>query len=498
MPLFKRPFRNFRRRSRKYFPERTENDKTNGISAQLNDLVASIPNATSRKLFFAEMQSFIALYNRHLSDMLQGQQLEWDKVAIPADGQIISYERLADKGTAGLQKLAVLKVNGGLGTTMGLNGAKSALEVQDNLTFLDLVVQQIEHLNTTERVDVPLLLMTSFNTEEDTLRIVKNYANRPVKITTFNQSRYPRILKESTSLLAKDVQESKSAWYPPGHGDLFNALQRSGVLDRLLSEGKQYLFVSNSDNLGAVVDKRILQYMIERESEFIMEVTNKTRVDMKGGTLINYEGSLRLLETAQVPPQCMEEFHSGRKFKVFNTNNLWIDLKAVKRVFQSESLQLDIISNSKQMDDGRTVIQLETAAGSAIKHFERACGVRVPRSRFLPVKNCSDLLLVKSDLYVLEHGSLRMNRNRMFDIPPVIKLGEHFRKINQFQKRFKQIPHILDLDHLTVAGDVHFGRNVTLRGTVIIVANEDQRIDIPDGCTLENRMVSGNLNMIEL
>jgi UDP-N-acetylglucosamine pyrophosphorylase len=135
----------------------------------------------------------------------------------------------------------------------GLNGAKSALEVQDNLTFLDLVVQQMEHLNTTEHVDVPLLLMTSFNTEEDTLRIVKNYANRPVKITTFNQSRYPRILKESMSLLAKDVQESKTAWYPPGHGDLFNALERSGVLDRLLTEGKQYLFVSNSDNLGAVL-----------------------------------------------------------------------------------------------------------------------------------------------------------------------------------------------------------------------------------------------------
>jgi len=194
---------------------------------------------------------------------------DWSKVTPPEEDQIISYQRLPDAGTAALDKLAVLKVNGGLGTSMGkyepatetqyfaqqiigMNGAKSALEVQSNFTFLDLIVQQIEHLNTTANVDVPLLLMTSFNTEEDTLRIIKKYANRPVKITTFNQSRYPRLLRESLLPFAKNVQEGRAAWYPPGHGDLYQSLDRSGVLDRLLAQGKEYLFVSNSDNLGAM------------------------------------------------------------------------------------------------------------------------------------------------------------------------------------------------------------------------------------------------------
>jgi len=134
-----------------------------------------------------------------------------------------------------------------------MNGAKSALEVQNNLTFLDLVVQQVEHLNTTHNADVPLLLMTSFNTEEDTLPIVKKYVNRQVKITTFNQSRYPRLLQETLLPLARNVQEAKAAWYPPGHGDMFISLYRSGVLDRLLMEGREYIFASNSDNLGAVL-----------------------------------------------------------------------------------------------------------------------------------------------------------------------------------------------------------------------------------------------------
>ena len=133
-----------------------------------------------------------------------------------------------------------------------MTGAKSALEVKDDMTFLDLTVRQIEHLNTTNRVDVPLILMTSFNTHEDTLRIIKKYANQQLRITTFNQSRYPRILKETLMPLPKRADDDKKNWYPPGHGDLYNALLHSGVLDQLLSEGKEYLFVSNSDNLGAV------------------------------------------------------------------------------------------------------------------------------------------------------------------------------------------------------------------------------------------------------
>lgn len=226
-----------------------------------------------------------------------------------------------------------------------MTGAKSALEVKDDMTFLDLTVRQIEHLNTSRKVDVPLVLMTSFNTHDDTLRIIKKYANQRLRITTFNQSRYPRIFKETLLPCPRTADDDKKHWYPPGHGDLYNALLHSGVLDQLISEGKEYLFVSNSDNLGAVVDDKILQHMIDSQCEFCMEVTDKTKADIKGGTLIDYEGSVRLLEVAQVPAEHLEEFKSSaclrdrpqptvansaslvRKFKIFNTNNIWINLK---------------------------------------------------------------------------------------------------------------------------------------------------------------------------
>ncbi|KAI0266824.1 UTP-glucose-1-phosphate uridylyltransferase [Gloeopeniophorella convolvens] len=485
--------------SQMHFKSATTGVATKTMRNELNRLVQTISDPAARKIFDTEMQSFFYLFTRYLTEKAKSQDLDWDRIKSPAAEQIVPYDSLPKAATSeALSKLAVLKVNGGLGTSMGMTGAKSALEVKDDMTFLDLTVRQIEHLNTTHRVDVPLILMTSFNTHEDTLRIIKKYANQQLRITTFNQSRYPRILKETLLPAPQSANDDKKSWYPPGHGDLYNALLHSGVLDQLLAEGKEYLFVSNSDNLGAVVDQQILQHMIDTQAEFIMEVTDKTKADVKGGTIIDYDGSIRLLEIAQVPSEHVEDFKSVRKFKIFNTNNIWINLRALKRVMENEGMDLEIIINPKQTDDGQAVIQLETAAGAAIKHFKGAHGVNVPRSRFLPVKSCSDLLLIKSDIYSLKHGQLVINPSRMFENTPVIKLGDHFKKIQQFQKRFKKIPQIIELDHLTVTGDVYFGRNVTLRGTVIVVANEGQRIDIPDGCILENRLLSGNLTMTDL
>jgi UTP--glucose-1-phosphate uridylyltransferase len=481
------------------FKTSTSGVATKAMKNDISALVASVQDPQTRKAFDTEMQSFFYLFTRYLAERAQAKDLVWDRIKSPGADQIVPYASLPETDNfKDLNKLAVLKVNGGLGTSMGMTGAKSALEVKNDMTFLDLTVRQIEHLNTTNRVDVPLILMTSFNTHDDTLRIIKKYVNQQLRITTFNQSRYPRIFKETLLPCPRQADSDKKNWYPPGHGDLYNALMHSGVLDQLIADGKEYLFVSNSDNLGAVVDEKILRHMIDSGAEFLMEVTDKTKADVKGGTLIDYDGSIRLLEIAQVPSEHTEEFKSVRKFKIFNTNNLWINLKALKRVMENEGMELEIIVNPKSNEDGQAVIQLETAAGAAIKHFKAAHGINVPRNRFLPVKSCSDLLLIKSDIYSLEHGQLVLNEARMFETTPVIKLGDHFKKIAQFQKRFKSIPKIVELDHLTVTGDVSFGRNITLRGTVIIVANEGQRIDLPDGVVLENRLVSGNLNLIEL
>ena len=468
----------------------------------LNHLADTVTDKEVQPRFENEMDSFFALFRRYLVDKASGNSVDWDKIKSPLADEVVKYsqlESLADD-SENLAKLAVLKLNGGLGTLMGCVGPKSVIEVRDGNTFLDLLVRQIEHLNRKYDADVPLLLMNSFNTDADTAKIIKKYQGHRIRVKTFNQSRFPRIYKDSLLPVPQSFDDELDSWYPPGHGDLFESLVHLGELDALLAQGREILFVSNGDNFGATVDTKILNHMLETGAEYIMELTDKTRADVKGGTLINYNGEVRLLEIAQVPKEHVEDFKLIKKFKYFNTNNLWINLRAIKRLVEQNAIESEIIPNQKTIVRGKdeiSVLQLETAVGAAIRHFEGAHGVVVPRSRFLPVKTCSDLLLVKSDLFYLEHGALKLDPVREGYANPLIKLGSDFKKVLNFQHHIPHMPKILELDHLTITGNVNIGRNVTLKGTVIIVCNDGQRIDVPNGSVLENVVVTGNLTILE-
>jgi len=484
------------------FKDLTKKDAQISLSMELDKLMMTSP-AGARDNVEKNFEGFKKLFGQFITS--SGPSVQWEKIEKLTPDAILPYSELKipdDPAAirAMLDKLVVIKLNGGLGTSMGCSGPKSVIPVRSDLTFLDLTVQQIEYLNKKYDANVPLVLMNSFNTDEDTMKIIRKYSGFNISIRTFNQSCYPRISKESLMPVAKSSKTDTDleSWYPPGHGDFYQSFSNSGLLEEFLEDGKEFCFISNIDNLGATVDLNILNMVISNNREFVMEVTDKTRADVKGGTLINYEGHLRLLEAAQVPKEHEEDFKSVKKFNVFNTNNLWINLPAIQRVLDENTLEMEIIVNPKQLDGGVNVIQLETAIGAAMKCFDRASGVNVPRSRFLPVKMTSDLLLVMSNLYSLDNGSLCMSSKRMFASTPLVKLGgKEFKKVKDFLYRFGSIPDMLELDHLTVSGDVTFGKGVSLRGTVIIIANHGDRIDIPAGAILENKIVSGNLRILD-
>ncbi|XP_037940362.1 UTP--glucose-1-phosphate uridylyltransferase isoform X2 [Teleopsis dalmanni] len=489
----------------KEFHEVTKRDALRLLENELDRLLQT-SETSKRSPLQQEMGRFADLFGRFLQE--EGPSIDWDKIQkLPANA-VMDYTTLKapknEQIRKMLDKLVVIKLNGGLGTSMGCHGPKSVIPVRSDLTFLDLTVQQIEHLNKTYDANVPLVLMNSFNTDEDTEKIIRKYTGFRVQIHTFNQSCFPRISRESFLPIAKDFDIDKDidAWYPPGHGDFYDTFRSSGLLQKFLDEGREYCFLSNIDNLGATVDLNILNKLVGEERldkpEFVMEVTDKTRADVKGGTLIQFEDKLRLLEIAQVPKEHVDDFKSVKTFKFFNTNNIWAKLDAIDRVLRERTLNMEIIVNNKTLENGLRVIQLETAVGAAMKCFDGSIGINVPRSRFLPVKKTSDLLLVMSNLYHLKNGSLVMSPQRMFPTTPLVKLGEnHFSKVKEFLGRFANIPDIIELDHLTVSGDVTFGRGVSLRGTVIIIANHGDRIDIPAGAILDNKIVSGNMRILD-
>ncbi|XP_049943662.1 UTP--glucose-1-phosphate uridylyltransferase-like [Schistocerca serialis cubense] len=486
------------------FKEMTKKDALVHFQSELERLLETAPEAR-RSSFRKQFDGFEKLFERFLSE--DGPSIDWEKIQKLPQDAVRDYSTLsqpsADVIHEMLGKLVVVKLNGGLGTSMGCRGPKSVIAVRNDLTFLDLTVQQIEHLNKRYKANVPLVLMDSFNTDEDTQKVIRKYRGLQVEIHTFNQSCYPRVNRESLLPIAKTchVDADIDAWYPPGHGDFYESFQSSGLLRKFIDQGREYCFISNIDNLGATVDLNILNLLLhptDKTPEFVMEVTDKTKADVKGGTLIHYEDKLRLLEIAQVPKEHVEDFKSVKTFKYFNTNNLWVKLDAIERVLDEQTLKMEIIVNNKSLDGGLNVVQLETAVGAAMKCFDGGLGINVPRSRFLPVKKTSDLLLVMSNLYSLSSGSLVMSLQRMFPTTPLIKLGDkHFGKVKEFLSRFATIPDLIELDHLTVSGDVTFGRGVSLKGTVIIIANHGDRIDIPSGSVLENKIISGNMRILD-
>jgi UTP--glucose-1-phosphate uridylyltransferase len=393
---------------------------------------------------------------------------------LPDFSQVTAGEP-ADVGL--LAQAVVIKLNGGLGTSMGLQGPKSLLPVREGVTFLDLMVRQVQSLRKQTGAPVRLLLMNSFNTSEETLAHLGRYAADGFSVASeveLMQNQIPKI-DASTLKPVEWPQDPELEWCPPGHGDLFPALVGSGWLDRLLAEGVKYAFVSNSDNLGAVLDPALLRYFAESGAPFLMEVTRRTAADRKGGHLAKRksDGRLLLREVAQCPNEDVDAFQDIDRHLYFNTNSLWLRLDLLKVQLEADGgvLPLPMIRNAKTVDprdkNSTAVLQLEVAMGAAIECFEGSAAIEVPRSRFAPVKTTGDLFSLRSDAYeVLEDGQVRLAAERE-GIPPVVNLGDAYKLVDQLEE-LGSVPSLLEADSLTVEGRIRFQHGVVLQGDVTI------------------------------
>ena len=384
-------------------------------------------------------------------------------------------------GAAGelLNQLVVIKLNGGLGTGMGLDRAKSLIKVRGEDTFLDFIARQILHLRAKSGApNLAFYLMDSFSTQADTLAYLKKY---PTLATDgeldFLQSKVPK-LDAKTLLPVAWPTAPDLEWCPPGHGDLYPSLLGCGLLDKLLARGIRFMFVSNSDNLGATVDLRLLNHFATSGNSFLMEVAERTAADRKGGHLARRreDGHLLLRESAQCLKADEAQFQDILRHRFFNTNNLWIRLDHVKAELDNRGgvLPLALITNTKTVDprdvNSPKVIQIESAMGAAIECFAKTGAVVVPRSRFAPVKTTSDLLALRSDAYrQTEDHKLVLDESRNGQ-PPVIELDlEHptYKLLSDFEAAFPHgPPSLLHCESLTVTGKMVFPAGMVCRGKV--------------------------------
>ena len=428
----------------------------------------------------------------YFSRLLAGESGEIAESELEPVTGLPDAEQLDDEcaviGRQALSKTVLIKLNGGLGTSMGLERAKSLLVVKEGLTFLDIIARQ------TLAAKVPLLLMNSFATSKDSLALLDNYP----ELTNFGlprdflQHKIPKIYRK-TLLPVTYPAASELEWCPPGHGDLYPALVTSGVLEALRSAGYRYAFVSNADNLGAVLDPTILGYFVREQLPFMMEVADRTKADRKGGHLARRRsnGGLLLREAAQCPISEQNAFQDIERYRYFNTNSLWLDLVALEKKMAdcSNLLELPLICNRKPVDprdpDSTPVLQLETAMGAAIGVFAKAQALRVPRRRFAPVKTTDDLLAVRSDAYLLKEDytvTLVSDAGK----GPVVSLDPLFyRLVDDFEQHFPVgVPSLVECESLQVKGDITFSRKISIKGRVKLANDGLQSLILPAGLTI--------------
>lgn len=431
-----------------------------------------------------------ANYYRQLERGVTGVVREGDIAPLPDPPQLAEVNVDPAVARRALDQTVFIKLNGGLGTSMGLDKAKSLLVVRDEKRFLDIVVDQVFALRRRYGVRMPLLLMDSFRTRDDTLAALAAYPDLPVDglPLDFLQSQEPKLRVDDLTPVRWDT-DPQLEWTPPGHGDIYASLRDSGLLDALLLKGYRYAFAANFDNLGALPTPELAGWFAETGAAYGCEVCVRTANDKKGGHLAirKSDGRIILRDTAQTAPEEMEFFTDEHHHPFFHVNNLWWNLEALHDILDERDgvLGLPMIRNVKTVDptDPRSpeVIQIESAMGAAVEVFEDAQVICVPRDRFIPVKKTNELLLLRSDVYRFDEDSRLC---QVAENIPLIDLGKHYRFVRDFDARIPQAPSLAQAEALIVHGDWWFGRDIRVVGRVELGTEGGH---IPDGTMLGAR-----------
>lgn len=216
--------------------------------------VSGLPASLEKMRAAGMPEAAIETFRHHYERLLRGDHGLLHESELQPIDELADAESLPEEepgAAAALARTVMLKLNGGLGTTMGMDRPKSLLVVKEGLSFLDIIARQVLHLRRRFGIRLPLVLMNSSHTRQDSLRALARYPELAADVPIdFVQHVVPKLHARSLEPISWP-DDPKLEWAPPGHGDLYTSLLTSGMLDELLEHDYRYAFISNSDNLGA-------------------------------------------------------------------------------------------------------------------------------------------------------------------------------------------------------------------------------------------------------
>ena len=365
----------------------------------------------------------------------------------PLDMEALADVEVSDEQAAdAIRTTAVIKLNGGLGTSMGMDRAKSLLCVRRGLSFLDIIARQVLHLRKTYDAPLPLIFMNSFRTSADTMaalaryddlagrgpaagvpaeqgaqaagrrpqpgvvpqgprpRVVPARPRRPLHRAARHRPARPAHRAAATSGSSSPTPTTSAPCPTPG--------SPAGSPRRVRRSRSRRSAVRASDRKGGHFARR------KSDGRIVLRETAQTLAGGQGGA-----GRPRPAPVLPRPTTC-----GSTSTRCATT----LDRRG-------GILGLPLIRNVKTVDpaDRSTpeVIQIETAMGAAIEVFEGARTIEVGRDRFVPVKTTNDLLVLRSDVYDLGHD---FGLDQAADVPFVELDADYYKLVGEFDKRFPE------------------------------------------------------------
>jgi UTP--glucose-1-phosphate uridylyltransferase len=323
-----------------------------------------------------------------LQDGVAADNLVKGSIAPPAPGDVVQlpepgsaeHERLTKLGREALQRgeYALVVLAGGMATRMG-GVVKALVDALPGKTFLDLRLREVEVIRERYGKAAPLWLMTSQSTD-DKIKAALGARRQGDDVATFLQELSLRLTPDGNIFLGADGRPSEHA---PGHGDLPDALKRSGLLERFVARGGKTLMMTNIDNLGGTLDPLILGFHLAHGLPVTSEVVDKLGSD-RGGIPVRVDGKPCVLEEFRIPPS-----FDPATVRVFNTNVFHFDAKALLEL----EMPWTFFTVTKKVE-GQNVVQFERLVNEVTSVLPTKY-LHLPRtgekSRFLPVKDNDEL-----------------------------------------------------------------------------------------------------------
>ena len=388
----------------------------------------------------------------------------------------------------------MLKLNGGLGTSMGMDQAKSLLPVRadsetEMLTFLDIIVGQVRAARQATGARLPLLFMNSFRTRDDTLAALERYPDVAVDglPVDFLQNREPKLLADDLTPVTWDAGPRPSSGARPDTATSTRRCTPPASSSRCSRPASGTCACPTPTTSApprtppSPAGSPPQAPPTPPSCAARRPPTSRAASSSSARQTAASSSARPRRPTPTTSPSSLD----ATRHPFFHTNNLWFDLEALAAELDRTSgvLELPLIRNDKTVDPADSsspkVVQIESAMGAAVAVFEGATAIEVERSRFLPVKTTNDLLVLRSDVYALT-PDYRLEAQAP---APLVDLDkDHYKLIDAFSERFAAgAPSLRDADSLTVRGDWTFGSGVRAEGKAALAGDGGT---VPDGATV--------------